>query len=57
MADLPDIIHAEITRLSEQGNALAHAGDCDAAVRCFEEEPTKYFAFVKSRLKQPPGGW
>jgi len=36
MSDLPDNIHTEITRLSEQGNALADAGDCDAAVRCFE---------------------
>lgn len=37
MTDLPDNIHAEITRLSEQGNALADVGECDAAVRCFEE--------------------
>ena len=37
MSDLPDNIHAEITRLSEQGNALADAGDCNAAVRCFKE--------------------
>lgn len=146
MTDLPNDIHAEITRLSEQGNALADAGECSAAVQCFEaaiellpppieqwsaacwlftamgdtlflaerygeaiqplldavkcaggignpflhlrlgqtqlelghevlaadelaraymgagreifeEEPAKYFAFVKSRLKPPPGGW
>ncbi len=37
MSDLPDNIHAEITRLSEQGNALADAGDCNAAVSCFEK--------------------
>ncbi len=37
MTELPDSIHSAITRLSEQGNALADAGDCDAAVQCFEE--------------------
>lgn len=37
MSDLPDTIHAEITRLSEQGNTLAEAGDCHAAVASFEE--------------------
>jgi tetratricopeptide (TPR) repeat protein len=37
MTELPDSIHTEITRLSEQGNTLADAGECDAAVLCFQQ--------------------
>ncbi len=35
--ELSDTLHAEITQLSESGNALADEGKCDEAIHCFEQ--------------------
>ncbi|GAA5170149.1 hypothetical protein GCM10025770_32660 [Viridibacterium curvum] len=47
VAELPDDIHKEITRLSEEGNALQEAGRLDEALSSFQ----------RAEALLPPGNW
>ena len=46
----------ELGNLDRAGDELARAY-MGAGEEIFEDEDPKYFAFVKTKLKPPPGGW